>query len=193
MGVQCAGDLVRVWRLSPCLGVARIHHCAVEHAGLEGFEFGWLAAEQDERIVGIVPAFFVSCDRATTASGWLQQLMCLARRIVLNSIRLRLSFLGSPVTERCQIGLHPRSAAKNEKQFSMTFSPSGPHAHAAEASACLASRISAQADVRCVERNLAMTGDQAGTAAATACMRSAWRNGFASFVRPASVPSNRSA
>lgn len=81
------------------------YHAAVEAAGLEGFELGWYVAKRGGEIVALVPVFFVDYDLTTTASGSLQMLARRAQPYIPGRLMLRLSCLGSPVTERCPIGM----------------------------------------------------------------------------------------
>lgn len=83
------------------------YHAAVEAAGLEGFALGWLRAQRGDTVVGLVPMFIVDYDLTTTASGRLQMLARRAKPYIPGHLTLRLACLGSPVTERCPIGLHP--------------------------------------------------------------------------------------
>jgi hypothetical protein len=83
------------------------YHCAVEHVGLEGFEFGWYVAHRDALIVCAVPVFFTTYDLTTTAEGRTQRWARTVQPWVPGQLHLKLSCLGSPVTERFQLGLHP--------------------------------------------------------------------------------------
>lgn len=82
------------------------YHLAIEKAGLPGFEFGWYLAESDERLIGIVPAFFTTYDLATTAQGLTQRAIRSMRPFVPGRLTLKLSCLGSPETECCPLGFH---------------------------------------------------------------------------------------
>ncbi len=87
------------------------YHCAIESSDLEGFELGWYLALREGVLVCAVPVFFTSYDLATTASGLAQRVLHFVQPFVPGRLRLRLSCLGSPLTEHCPIGVHPSVAA----------------------------------------------------------------------------------
>ena len=82
------------------------YHCAVENSDLEGFELGWYLAFRDGVLVCAVPVFVTTYDLTTTASGLAQRVLRLVQPLIPGRLRLRLSCLGSPLTERCPIGVH---------------------------------------------------------------------------------------
>lgn len=92
------------------------YHAAVEAAALDGFELGWFQARRGETVVGLVPVFFVDYDLTTTASGRLQMLARRAKPYIPGHLTLRLACLGSPVTERCPIGMHPGLSAEEASE-----------------------------------------------------------------------------
>jgi uncharacterized protein len=83
------------------------YHRAVEAAGLEGFELGWYTARRDGLVVCAVPVFFTPYDLTTTAAGRVQRIARMVQPWVPGQLRLKLSCLGSPVTEHCPFGMHP--------------------------------------------------------------------------------------
>lgn len=93
------------------------YHSAVEAAGLEGFDLGWFVAERRSAIVALVPVFFLNYDLTTTASGSLQMLARRAQPYIPGRLMLKLSCLGSPVTERCPIGIHRDLAGEEASEI----------------------------------------------------------------------------
>ncbi len=82
------------------------YHCAVESSDLESFELGWYLAQREGVLVCAIPSFITTYDLTTTASGAPLRLLRLVQPYIPGRLQLRLSCLGSPVTESCPIGVH---------------------------------------------------------------------------------------
>ena len=91
------------------------YHHGVERSGVGGFEFGWYVIENAGHIICAAPAFTTRYDLATTAQGAVRTVLQRIQPWVPGRLTLALSCLGSPVTERCQIGFSPEldRAARN--------------------------------------------------------------------------------
>ena len=83
------------------------YHRGVERGGVGGFKFGWYAVEETGRMICAAPAFTTQYDLATTAQGAVRKVLQGVQPWVPGQLRLGLSCLGSPVTERCQLGFAP--------------------------------------------------------------------------------------
>lgn len=94
------------------------YHRALEMAPVPGFDTGWYAVTSRGVLAGAAPVFSTSYDLATTAQGMTARLLKAAQRWVPGRLTLRLSCLGSPVTEYCPIGLHP-SLGREQRQLVM--------------------------------------------------------------------------
>ncbi|MFM9939373.1 MAG: peptidogalycan biosysnthesis protein [Hyphomicrobiaceae bacterium] len=83
------------------------YHANIERAGISGFEFGWYAAHERSRLLCVIPAFFTHYDLVTTAQGRARRALEAVRQFMPGGLSLGLACLGSPETERCQIGMNP--------------------------------------------------------------------------------------
>ncbi len=83
------------------------YHVSVEKAGLSGFQFGWYLVEAGGHMLAAAPAFTTVYDLATTAQGLTQNALRTLQPFIPGKLKLKLSCLGSPVTEACPVGLDP--------------------------------------------------------------------------------------
>lgn len=83
------------------------YHAGVERGGVGGFKFGWYVIEDAGRMICAAPAFTTQYDLATTAQGTIRKVLQRAQPWIPGHLKLGMSCLGSPVTERCQIGFAP--------------------------------------------------------------------------------------
>lgn len=81
---------------------------AVESAGLEGFGWRYVLAEDDQGLVAAAPGFVADYALATTVDGAARTAIQLLGRVAPGMTRMRMACLGSPCTETAQIGWSPR-------------------------------------------------------------------------------------
>lgn len=77
---------------------------AIEHAGLAGFRYLYFAVRDGERLLAAVPAFATDYRLDTTVQGGLRRITESLAGIFPRLLRIPMLSLGSPVTERCQVG-----------------------------------------------------------------------------------------
>jgi predicted N-acyltransferase len=77
---------------------------AIEEAGLEGFAWRYVFAEEDGRLLAVAPGFVTRYSLDTTLAGVGKQIAREVRRIVPAALSLQLSCLGSPCTESALLG-----------------------------------------------------------------------------------------
>lgn len=80
---------------------------AVERSGIAGFAWRYLLIEDDGRIVAAAPAFLTRYPLDTTLPSGLRRQVEALRRWVPEALILRLACIGSPCTERAQLGFAP--------------------------------------------------------------------------------------
>lgn len=80
---------------------------AIEHAGLQGFRYMYLAVRENGQLLAAVPAFITDYRLDTTVQGGLRRVMASLARLFPRLLRIPMLSLGSPVTERCRIGYAP--------------------------------------------------------------------------------------
>jgi predicted N-acyltransferase len=80
---------------------------SVEAAGLEGFEWRYVLARRDGRLVGAVPAFITDYRLETTFEGAGRRIANGVRRLAPGVMTPRMACLGSPCTETATVGLAP--------------------------------------------------------------------------------------
>ena len=97
------------------------YHQGVEQAGIGGFELGWYVLEDDGQLVAAAPVFETLYDLATTAQGRVRTVLTRLQPWVPGQLKLRLSCLGSPVTETCQFGFAPHLDVSQKKLALMTL------------------------------------------------------------------------
>ena len=83
---------------------------AVEAAGLEGFRWRYLLAEERGRLVAAAPAFLTDYPLETTLDGAARRLAQGVQRIAPGALTLRLACIGSPCTETALLGFAPEVA-----------------------------------------------------------------------------------
>ena len=91
------------------------YHVGLENAAIEGFALGWYAASINGLLVCAVPVFSTAYDIATTAQGIAAHVLKRAQRWIPGRLTLKLSCLGSPETEHCQLGFHPDLSSKQSE------------------------------------------------------------------------------
>ncbi len=82
---------------------------AIEHAGLEGFRYMYLAVREGSQLLAVVPAFITDYRLDTTVQGGLRRVTEALARVFPRLLRIPMLSLGSPVTERCRVGYAPDS------------------------------------------------------------------------------------
>ncbi|MBO9560900.1 MAG: GNAT family N-acetyltransferase [Caulobacter sp.] len=80
---------------------------AIEGAGLAGFEWRYVLAHRDGRLVGAVPAFITDYRLETTFEGASRRIAEQVRRLAPGVITPKLACLGSPCTETATVGFAP--------------------------------------------------------------------------------------
>lgn len=80
---------------------------AVEAAGLEGFRWRYLLAEDDGRLVAAAPAFLTDYPLETTLAGPARRVADGLKRVAPDALTLRLACIGSPCTEMALLGFEP--------------------------------------------------------------------------------------
>jgi len=89
---------------------------AVEAAGLAGFDWRYVLAEQGGRVVATVPGFFTDYSLDTTLSGLGRGLVAATRKVASRAFTVRMACLGSPCTEDVGLGFAPELAAEGRAQ-----------------------------------------------------------------------------
>jgi len=89
---------------------------AVEAAGLAGFDWRYVLAEQGGRVVATVPGFFTDYSLDTTLSGLGRGLVAATRKLASRAFTVRMACLGSPCTEDVGLGFAPELAAEGRAQ-----------------------------------------------------------------------------
>jgi len=85
---------------------------ATEEAGLEGFRWRYVSAEQNGKLVAAAPGFFSEYALDTTLTGLGRQIISGLRRLAPGALVLRLGCLGSPCTETALAGFAPELSAE---------------------------------------------------------------------------------
>jgi predicted N-acyltransferase len=88
---------------------------AVESAGLEGFGWRYVLAEDDGGLAAAAPGFVTNYALETTVDGPARSVIRAMGRIAPGLTRLRMACLGSPCTETAQIGWAPRVVERGER------------------------------------------------------------------------------
>ena len=83
------------------------YYRAVEQAGLPGFAIRYLAVQRGEQLICCAPAFLTSYRLDTTIGGPLRRITGLLEQLTPGILSLKMLCLGSPVAERCHVGLKP--------------------------------------------------------------------------------------
>ena len=83
---------------------------AVEAAGLEGFRWRYLLAEDSGRLVAGAPAFLTDYPLETTLDGAALRVAQAMQRIAPGALTLRLACIGSPCIETALLGFAPEIA-----------------------------------------------------------------------------------
>ena len=83
------------------------YYRAVEESGLQDFSWVYFVVSERERVVAVVPAFVTDYRLDTTIQGgWRTALQPLLRRLK-GLLTLRMLCLGSPVSDKCHLGIVP--------------------------------------------------------------------------------------
>ncbi len=77
---------------------------AVEQAGLAGFQWRYVIAEEDGRLIAAAPAFITDYRLDTTLEGWSKRIIGALRRLAPGAMTLRLACIGSPCTDTLLLG-----------------------------------------------------------------------------------------
>lgn len=77
---------------------------AVEEAGLAGFDWRYVVAEEAGRVVAAMPGFFTDYSLDTTLTGLGRRLVSVTRRFAPRAFTVRMACLGSPCTEDVGLG-----------------------------------------------------------------------------------------
>ena len=77
---------------------------AIERARLPGFRFVYFVVREGVRLLAAAPAFLTDYRLDTTVSGALKRVTETTARLLPRLLRIPMLALGSPVTERCQVG-----------------------------------------------------------------------------------------
>lgn len=77
---------------------------ATEQAGIEGFQWRYMAAEEDGRLLAAAPAFITAYPLDTTLTGSGKRVVAALRRLAPGALTLRLACIGSPCTETLPLG-----------------------------------------------------------------------------------------
>ena len=80
------------------------YYCAIECAGLSGFNYLYFAVHEKGKLRAVVPAFLTDYRLDTTLQGGWRKLTDAITRVFPRLLRLRLLSLGSPVSEVCHLG-----------------------------------------------------------------------------------------
>lgn len=80
------------------------YYLAVEKAGIEDFEWRYLALFEDGRLLAVAPAFLTSYKLDTTVQGLVKRITGWINRFLPGLLEFPLYAIGSPVAERCTAG-----------------------------------------------------------------------------------------
>lgn len=80
---------------------------AVEAAGLPGFRWRYVLADDGGRLLAAAPAFLTDYALETTLAGTGRRMAQALRRVAPGALTLRLASLGSPCTETAGVGFRP--------------------------------------------------------------------------------------
>lgn len=80
------------------------YHRVIERSGLPGFRFVHFGAYEDGRLRAVVPGFYTDYRLDTTVQGGLKRITDKVARLLPRLLRIPMLALGSPLTERCQLG-----------------------------------------------------------------------------------------
>ncbi len=83
------------------------YHRAVEGAGLPGFEFRYLVVEESGTALAVAPAFMTEYNLGTTVQGASRSALERVAQVIGRLLTLRLLCIGSPLTDKCALGLTP--------------------------------------------------------------------------------------
>jgi outer membrane scaffolding protein for murein synthesis (MipA/OmpV family)/predicted N-acyltransferase len=87
---------------------------AVEAAGLPGFDWRYVTAQAQGRVIAAAPAFLTDYSLDTTLSDRGQRMVAAARRIAPRAFTVRMACLGSPCTEDVGVGFAPGLTAAEQ-------------------------------------------------------------------------------
>jgi predicted N-acyltransferase len=77
---------------------------ATEAAGLKGFQWRYVVAEDNGRLIAAAPAFLTDYALDTTLAGWARRVVNGLRHLSPRLLILRLACMGSPCTETLEVG-----------------------------------------------------------------------------------------
>jgi predicted N-acyltransferase len=83
---------------------------------LPSFSWLYLAAEENGRVIAVVPAFVTEYNLGTTVQGAWRNALSPLTRSLSGLLTLRLVCLGSPLTDKCQLGFAPRLASSRRAE-----------------------------------------------------------------------------
>jgi uncharacterized protein len=78
---------------------------AIERSGLAGFEWRYVIAEEDGRLIAAAPAFITDYRLDTTLEGSGKRFIGALRRLAPGALTLRLACIGSPCTDTLLLGI----------------------------------------------------------------------------------------
>ncbi len=76
-----------------------------EESGLEGFSFGYRLGKRNNKILAIIPFFIMDFSFAILMRGLLKKLVIFLQGKFKDFLKMRLIFLGNPLTEEFYFGL----------------------------------------------------------------------------------------
>jgi predicted N-acyltransferase len=81
--------------------------CAVEAAGLAGFDWRYAVVEEGGRVLAAAPGFFTDYSLDTTLTDLGRRLVAATRKLAPRAFTVRMACLGSPCTEDVGLGFAP--------------------------------------------------------------------------------------
>lgn len=90
---------------------------AIERAQLPGFRLLYFVVREGSQWLAAAPAFLNDYRLDTTVSGMLKRVTEATAKIWPRFLRVPMLTLGSPVTERCQVGFDPQSTGHERMQW----------------------------------------------------------------------------
>ena len=90
---------------------------AIERARLPGFRFVYFVVREGARLLAAAPAFLTDYRLDTTVSGALKRVTEATAKLLPRLLRIPMLALGSPVTERCQVGFDADAGAAQRARW----------------------------------------------------------------------------
>lgn len=91
--------------------------CAVDAAGLAGFDWRYVVVEEGGRTLCAAPAFFTDYSLDTTLTDLGRRLVAATRRLAPRAFTVRMACLGSPCTEDVCLGFAPDAAPERRAEL----------------------------------------------------------------------------